>query len=55
MSLITANLGIPTVVTGGIAFADSRAHSPNESIRLDHFKQGIRFWGRFFDRLAREV
>jgi acetylornithine deacetylase/succinyl-diaminopimelate desuccinylase-like protein len=52
MSLITANLGIPTVVTGGVGFAESRAHSPNECIRLSDFKQGIRFWGRFFARLA---
>ena len=28
MSLITEELGIPTVITGGVAFADSRAHSP---------------------------
>jgi acetylornithine deacetylase/succinyl-diaminopimelate desuccinylase-like protein len=52
MSLIAGQLGIPTVITGGVAFADSRAHSPNESIRLSDFKTGIRYWGRFFSRLA---
>lgn len=51
-SLISNELGIPLVITGGVAFSGSRAHAPNESIRLDQFKQGIRFWGRFFDRLA---
>ncbi|MDQ3929144.1 MAG: M20/M25/M40 family metallo-hydrolase, partial [Chloroflexota bacterium] len=52
MSLITAELGIPTVMAGGLANADSRAHSPNESIRLEDFKSAIRYWGRFFARLA---
>jgi acetylornithine deacetylase/succinyl-diaminopimelate desuccinylase-like protein len=52
MSLIASYLGIPTVMTGGVAFADSRVHSPNESIRLDDFKMAIRYWGRFFSRLA---
>jgi acetylornithine deacetylase/succinyl-diaminopimelate desuccinylase-like protein len=51
-SLITDELGIPLVMTGGVAFSGSRVHSPNESIRLDDFKQGIRYWGRFFNRLA---
>jgi acetylornithine deacetylase/succinyl-diaminopimelate desuccinylase-like protein len=52
MSLITSHLGIPTVMTGGVAFAESRVHSPNESIRLEDFKTAIRYWGRFFSRLA---
>ena len=52
MSLITAELGIPTVMAGGVAFADSRVHSPNESIRLADFKMAIRYWGRLFSRLA---
>jgi acetylornithine deacetylase/succinyl-diaminopimelate desuccinylase-like protein len=52
MSLITDQLGIPTVSTGGVAFAESRIHSPNESIRLEDFKMGIRYWGRFLARLA---
>jgi len=52
MSLITSYLGVPTVMTGGVAFSDSRVHSPNESIRLDDFKMAIRYWGRFFSRLA---
>jgi acetylornithine deacetylase/succinyl-diaminopimelate desuccinylase-like protein len=52
MSLITEQLGIPTVSTGGVAFAESKIHSPNESIRLEDFKMGIRYWGRFFARLA---
>lgn len=51
-SLIANELGIPLVITAGVSFSGSRAHAPNESIRLDHFKQGIRYWGRFFARLA---
>ncbi|HET9494903.1 MAG TPA: M20/M25/M40 family metallo-hydrolase, partial [Chloroflexia bacterium] len=46
-SLISGLLGIPTVMAGGVAFADSRFHSPNESIRLQDFKQAVRYWGRF--------
>lgn len=51
-SLISDELGIPLVITAGIGFSGSRAHAPNESIRLADFKQGIRYWGRFFNRLA---
>ncbi|HEY0071664.1 MAG TPA: M20/M25/M40 family metallo-hydrolase [Chloroflexia bacterium] len=51
-SIITDELRIPLVMTGGVGFSGSRVHSPNESIRLDDFKQGIRYWGRFFARLA---
>ena len=51
-SIITDELRIPLVMTGGVGFSGSRVHSPNESIRLDDFKQGIRYWGRFFNRLA---
>jgi acetylornithine deacetylase/succinyl-diaminopimelate desuccinylase-like protein len=52
MSLIAGDLGIPTVMAGGVGNADSRVHSPNESIRLADFKQAIRYWGRFFSKLA---
>ncbi|HET6314725.1 MAG TPA: M20/M25/M40 family metallo-hydrolase, partial [Chloroflexia bacterium] len=52
VSLISAGLGVPTVVTGGVAFAESRTHSPNEAIRLADFKTSIRYWGRFFAKLA---
>ncbi len=52
MSLVNDELGIPTVMTGGVAFKGSRVHSPNESIRLADFKLAIRYWGRFFSRLA---
>jgi acetylornithine deacetylase/succinyl-diaminopimelate desuccinylase-like protein len=52
LSLIATELGIPTVMTGGVAFSGSQFHAPNEFVYLDHFKQGIRYWGRFFDRLA---
>ncbi|MEO8286233.1 MAG: M20/M25/M40 family metallo-hydrolase [Chloroflexota bacterium] len=51
-SLITAELGIPTVMTGGVATATSMLHAPNESIRLQDFREAIRYWGRFFARLA---
>jgi acetylornithine deacetylase/succinyl-diaminopimelate desuccinylase-like protein len=53
MSLITEQLGIPTVVAGGLGDSDSRAHSPNESISLSDFKEAIRYWGRLFSRLAK--
>jgi acetylornithine deacetylase/succinyl-diaminopimelate desuccinylase-like protein len=52
MSLMTEQLGIPTIMTGGVAWAGSQVHSPNESIRLDDFKTAIRYWGRFFARMA---
>jgi acetylornithine deacetylase/succinyl-diaminopimelate desuccinylase-like protein len=52
LSLIATQLGIPTVMTGGPGFAASRAHSPNECIRLEDFKLAIRYWGRFFSRMA---
>jgi acetylornithine deacetylase/succinyl-diaminopimelate desuccinylase-like protein len=52
MSLITAELGIPTVIAGGLAYAGSRVHSPNEHIRLHDFRSAIRYWGRFLTRLA---
>ena len=52
IEVTTPGARIPTVVTGGVSFADSRAHAPNESIRLDDFKAAIRYWGRFFSRLA---
>ncbi len=55
LSLITEELGIPTVVTGGVANAQSRVHSPNESIKLDDFKFAIRYWGRLFARLGRRT
>jgi acetylornithine deacetylase/succinyl-diaminopimelate desuccinylase-like protein len=52
MSLISGRLGIPAVMTGGPSFSDSRVHSPNESIRLDDYRNSIRYWGRLFARLA---
>jgi acetylornithine deacetylase/succinyl-diaminopimelate desuccinylase-like protein len=52
-SLFT-DLGIPTVITGGVANAESMVHAPNENILLDDFKQAIRYWGRLFARLASE-
>ncbi len=52
-SLISSELGIPTVMAGGVAFTGSQFHAPNEFVYLDHFKQGIRYWGRFVYRLAR--
>lgn len=52
-SLITTELGIPTVSTGCIASAGSKVHAPNESISLDDFREGIRYWGRFFAELVR--
>ncbi len=49
-SLIATELGIPTVMTGNVAHAGSRIHSPNESARLEDYFEAIRYFTRFFER-----
>ena len=40
-SLFATELGIPTIMTGNVANAGSRIHSPNESVRLDDYFEGL--------------
>jgi acetylornithine deacetylase/succinyl-diaminopimelate desuccinylase-like protein len=51
-SLIAAELGIPTVMTGAVANVDSRFHSPNEWVRLDDYFETIGYFARFFEKFA---
>ena len=51
-SLLVADLGIPTIMTGSVANTGSRLHSPNEWVRLDDYFEGIRYFARFFERFA---
>ena len=51
-SLIATELGIPTIMTGNVANADSRIHSPNESVRLEDYFETIRYFARLFERFA---
>lgn len=52
-SLIATELGIPTVMTGNVAHAGSRIHSPNESVRLDDYFESVGYFARFFERFGR--
>ena len=45
-------LGIPAV-GGGCGWHDSRAHAPNESIRLADYFEGISFIRELIDRFAK--
>jgi len=51
VSEFTGRLGLPTVLTGW-ALPDSNAHSPDESLDLDHFHMGIRAVMHFFEQLG---
>ena len=51
-SLFTAELGIPTVMTGNVANSGSRIHSPNESVRLDDYFEAVHYFTRFFERFG---
>src|SRR5919107_425689 len=51
-SLLVADLGIPTVMTGSVANAGSRLHSPNEWVRLDDYFEAVSYFARFFERYA---
>jgi acetylornithine deacetylase/succinyl-diaminopimelate desuccinylase-like protein len=44
-------LNIPTVMAG-ITYPDSRAHAPDENIRLDDYVEGIQFVGRLIDQIS---
>jgi acetylornithine deacetylase/succinyl-diaminopimelate desuccinylase-like protein len=47
-SLMTAELGIPTIMTGAIVNPESRIHAPNESARLDDYFESISYFAHFF-------
>ncbi len=49
---LSAKLGIPAVFAG-INYPGSKAHAPNENIRLDLYFQGLRFIGELIERFAR--
>jgi acetylornithine deacetylase/succinyl-diaminopimelate desuccinylase-like protein len=51
-SLITTELGIPTIMTGSVANTDSRLHSPNEWIHLDDYFEAVGYFARFFERFG---
>jgi acetylornithine deacetylase/succinyl-diaminopimelate desuccinylase-like protein len=51
-SLMVAELGIPTIMTGSVANVESRLHSPNEWVRLDDYFETIWYFARFFERFA---
>jgi acetylornithine deacetylase/succinyl-diaminopimelate desuccinylase-like protein len=51
-SLFATELGIPTIMTGNVANAGSRIHSPNESIKVDDYFEAVRYFVRFFERYA---
>ncbi len=53
-SLFAAELGIPTIMTGNVANAGSRIHSPNESVLLDDYFEAVRYFARFFERFGSE-
>jgi acetylornithine deacetylase/succinyl-diaminopimelate desuccinylase-like protein len=48
---LTTALGIPTVMAG-ITYPGSRAHAPDENIRLDDYFEGIRFMRRLIEVFA---
>jgi acetylornithine deacetylase/succinyl-diaminopimelate desuccinylase-like protein len=47
-------LGIPTV-SAGCGWHGSRAHSPNENIRIEDYFEGIKFVRELIDRFAKET
>jgi acetylornithine deacetylase/succinyl-diaminopimelate desuccinylase-like protein len=53
-SLFAAELGIPTIMTGNVANAGSRIHSPNESILIEDYFETVRYFTRFFERFGDE-
>ena len=53
-SLFATELGIPTIMTGNVANAGSRIHSPNESVRLDDYFEAVGYFARFFERFGSE-
>lgn len=52
MSFFSADLGLPVVGAGSLWWHDARAHAPNESIRIEDYRTGIRIVERLIDRFA---
>ena len=52
MDVIGEDLGLPISSAGGIWYPGSRAHSPNENVRVDDYIKGIKYVARLFDRFA---
>ncbi len=52
-AIIINQLGVPTVMTGGVGWSGDRIHSPNECIRLPDYPMAVRYWGRYLDRYGR--
>jgi len=50
--LLCGQFGVP-IITAGIGYADSRAHAPNENIRLADFFEGVRYIATLLDNLER--
>ncbi len=48
--LLCGQFGVP-IVTAGVGYADSRAHAPDENIRLADFVQGIEYVAAVLDEL----
>lgn len=42
------------VAMAGVGYPDSRAHAPNENLRLDYFVQGIRHTARIIEAFGRQ-
>ncbi len=51
-SLIATELGIPTIMTGNVANAGSRLHSPNEWVSLEDYYESVAYFARFFERFG---
>lgn len=49
--LLCGQFGTP-MITAGVGYADSRAHSPNENIRLQDFAQGIKYIVAMFEEIS---
>ncbi len=49
MDSIGEDLGIPIAAAGGVGYTGTRAHAPNENIRIDDYIRGIKYIGRLFD------
>jgi len=50
--IVINQLGVPTVMTGGVSWPGDRIHSPNENIREADYYTAVRYWGRYMARFA---
>ncbi|MDX1614923.1 MAG: hypothetical protein R3300_11485, partial [Candidatus Promineifilaceae bacterium] len=54
LALFVEDLGLP-VVSCGVGHPDSRAHAPNENLRLNDFVRGIRHTAYLVDAFSRQT